>query len=127
MTDLVFFALTEDELRLISDEAGCGAIGANVPDWVFLDACLQHDFDYWVGGTAAERRTADRRFHSNMLAAANKASHWYLRWWYQGLARLYYFGVRTFARKYWHLGRPRGRVDLDAALLEAGVQSAPEV
>ncbi len=126
MPDLTFWTLTEAELGVISDGAGCGAKGANVPDWIFLDACLQHDFEYWVGGPDRWRRGADRRFLLNMLAAAKAADGWYRRWCYRGLAYAYYVGVRSFARKFWYRGQPRGRAELDAALLEAGVQSGSE-
>ena len=32
------------------------------PDWEVLHCCVEHDMDYWCGGTKEERKTTDRVF-----------------------------------------------------------------
>lgn len=124
MRDLEFDDLTDAELDIVSDGTGCGAKGADVPDWIFLWACLEHDFDYWVGGTEQDRYMADRRFRQHMLEAASYEP-WYVRWWYQALANVYYAAVRYVSKKFFYYGEPRGRAEMDAALREAGVHVEP--
>lgn len=49
--------LTPDELEPLTTN-GCSL----VPDGQMLPCCTGHDVDYWRGGTADERKTADQRF-----------------------------------------------------------------
>ena len=32
------------------------------PDWEVLQCCVEHDMEYWCGGTKEERKTADQVF-----------------------------------------------------------------
>jgi len=109
-----------DELRRAGILNGCGGKGSwvPVPDFMFSASCDQHDFNYWLGGTEADRLKADWQFLQAMLADAEREP-WYRRWWARRVARLYYWAVRRYAGRFFHHGRRRTRADLEKALLAA--------
>ena len=115
MSTIVIDDLTSEELLYISDTTGCGAKALDVPDWIFLPACQEHDLDYWIGGDVAGRSAADRKFLKNMLKLSNEMP-WWSRYWYRSLSYVYYWAVRLGSAKYFWYGDPRGRSELDAAL-----------
>lgn len=59
------------------------------PDFNFPRCCDTHDARYWAGGTADERKQADRRFRECIATTGHRA-----------LSNLYYFGVRIGGTPY---------------------------
>ena len=75
---------------------GCGSDKSAidyVPDTIYglsiRDACCRHDFRYGLGGTADDKKVADREFLDNMLEIIMERSSrktntegmkWYIRW-----------------------------------------------
>lgn len=55
------------------------------PDGTWRQACVDHDRAYYYGGTAAQRRAADRKLATDMVAQG--APRW--------VAKLYETGVRV--------------------------------
>ena len=76
---------------------------SSVPDYVFFDACAQHDFGYrnlplfQQFRSEKYRRLADERFYSNMKARCDsKYGSWYektQRKYCKGVAYAYFIGV----------------------------------
>ena len=118
MAGLFLEDLNDEEIHFIVGETGCGSKGADVPDFIFLEACQQHDLEYWIGGGKEDRKEADIRFLEGMKAAAQTRDSWWSRCWYLMLANVYYWGVRLGAAKFFWYGDQRGRAELDAALAE---------
>jgi hypothetical protein len=73
----------------MSNGAGGGHI--HFPNGTWRQAAVDHDHRYFVGGTRADRRAADRQLYDDMIAQG--APHW--------VARLYYLGVRVGGRSHW--------------------------
>lgn len=67
----------------------------------FYVACCMHDDDYDRGGSAEDRKKADRRLFRNMmkLVMKNNGSPWQVLW-LTFIALLYYVSVRLFGRFY---------------------------
>ena len=116
MTPLVYPNLTREDIQFLVGETGCGAKGADVPDWIFLPACEEHDMLYWVGGTKADRLAADRLFLKVALELSRKQTSWWKRRWYSAMAYIYYVGIRIGSGKFFYYGDKRGREELDLAL-----------
>lgn len=116
MKPLVFEHLSPIELKFVSDATGCGSKGADVPDWIFLTACQEHDLAYWVGGDKATRKEADEKFLADMLALSAEQDSWWSRRWYRSLSYVYYWAVRLGASKFFWYGEPRGRDELREAI-----------
>ncbi|MDP2560884.1 hypothetical protein [Psychrobium sp. 1_MG-2023] len=57
----------------------------------WLHCCVQHDFDYWQGGTAKQRQRSDRE----LLLCVAKAGH-------PHIASLMLTGVRVGGHPYWY-------------------------
>lgn len=105
---------------------GCGSKGGSidVPEWIFEASCHQHDFNYWVGGAEADRLKADWEFYQAMLRDVDRFASWWNRWWYQGVAWVYYQAVRRYAggtnrdgsEKHFAYGPKKTRADLEAVL-----------
>jgi hypothetical protein len=103
---------------------GCGGGTFDVPDWIFHDACQQHDLDYWIGCTEEDRAVADKNFYAAMKTAVSKIS-WYKRWFYYGMAYTYYRSVRLFTKKYFYYG-PTKRTYAELAVEMGVVIEAPQ-
>ena len=73
----------------MSNGAGGGHI--HLPNGTWRQAAVDHDHRYFLGGTRADRKAADRQLRSDMIAQG--APH--------GVAELYYLGVRAFGRSHW--------------------------
>jgi hypothetical protein len=59
------------------------------PEFDFPHCCDEHDTRYWAGGTADERKLADRDLRECILAAGHGV-----------LSNVYYFGVRLGGTPY---------------------------
>jgi hypothetical protein len=117
-TDALHFCdLTANEVRLICN--GCGGKGSwiNPPDGAFGEPCDWHDFEYWRGGTEADRKHSDFGFYTHMIEMANK-SIWYMRPFMRLQAWTYYRAVRLFAQSFFHYGAPRGKKALAERLAD---------
>lgn len=86
---------------------GCGSKGGwfDPPDYLFTASCCHHDFNYWLGGSEADRAKADRQFLVAMLIDASRAP-WWARWWLRGAAWRYYLAVRWFGARHFNYRRP---------------------
>lgn len=76
------------------------------PDGNYAECCIAHDQDYFVGGTAKERRASDKRLYRcvrNMKGWQNEVA-----------APIMFLGVRVFGvswlptRFRWGFGKKRG-------------------
>lgn len=97
---------------------GCGGKGfpIPVPKFRFTASCDRHDFGYWRGGTASDRKAVDRGFLRAMLVDANRGT-WWRKVWYRAWARTYYTAVRCFGGRFFHYREaPATRADLDSLL-----------
>lgn len=115
--------LTFDEQTVLSN--GCGGKGGwlNPPDLRFEASCDQHDFNYWTGGSDADRLKADRQFYVAMLKDANTAS-WATRWLARLAAWSYFKAVRLFGDKHFHHGnRVTPWIDVEVEMEKAGYES----
>jgi hypothetical protein len=69
---------------------GCGG-RVHLPNGTWRRACVDHDHRYFLGGSSADRKAADRRLARDMVA--------------QGAPRIvagtYYLGVRLGGRRHW--------------------------
>lgn len=102
------------ERGLISN--GCGGKGSWIdpPDWLFRASCDWHDFEYWRGGTEADRAHADLGFYTAMLEDAESTPWWYPKFLAKTRAWIYYKAVRRFGKPFFHYGEQRGWEDLKA-------------
>lgn len=99
---------------------GCGpkeGIGRwyDVPDWVFEDACNEHDRGYIIGGPmdleggdSTWRHDVDLRWYEDMLELAWQQP-WYCAWWYARMAWIYYQAVSAYGADYF-VFRSHGQV-----------------
>lgn len=108
-----------EELRAAGILNGCGGKGSwvPVPDFMFSASCDHHDFNYWLGGSEADRVKADWQFFEAMVQDAGREP-WWRRWWARRAAALYHWAVRRYAGRYFHPVR-RTFADLERELLEA--------
>jgi len=126
--------LTEEEKLLCAKAGivnGCGPkyrwVNYLVPDVLFglhiTDDCNHHDFNYWLGGSQADRLKADYQLYERIFARAKAATEsWWWRWLrpaYYAAAWTYYRAVRYFGAydDLWHTGPERTREDLEGVLL----------
>lgn len=119
---LKFADLSDTERAIVCN--GCGGKGwiFDPPEFLFGASCDHHDFHYWRGGTEADRKTADRQFLAEMLDDAELLPL-LKRPWHSFTAWVYYFAVRTFGRKCFHYGEPRGRRALFTAVHMARMET----
>jgi len=101
MSNLKFDDLTIEQLHYISN--GCGTWFLDIPDLLFTAACDRHDFGYWIGCTEEDRKVADWDFYLNIKIIVSDLP-WYKRWWYTGLAWVYYKAVRLFGSSTFYYG-----------------------
>lgn len=82
---------------------GCGGKGGwlNPPDFMYTASCNHHDFNYWLGGTEADRLEADRKFYEAMKRDVARLP-WYRRPFYYGIAWMYYRAVRLCGKRFFH-------------------------
>ena len=109
-----------DPLELTASERaaicnGCGPRGFSwaVPDFVYVEACDEHDADYFVGYRRRDRLVADLRFLVRMWRCAweTRSPVWRLR--FCVLAVAYFLAVRALgARAFYYGDGPRTRADI---------------
>ena len=56
----------------------------------YTECCFRHDLEYWIGGSRADRRRADK----NLMACFEEKST-------VGRSKIVHAGVRIFGKKYW--------------------------
>ena len=75
------------------------------PNWLFKADCYEHDYNYAVGGSEADRRMADWGFYIAMIQDTKR-----LVWFRQPFARLnawiFYQAVRMFGKKHYNYQGP---------------------
>lgn len=115
MSDIRFSDLTPEQQELMCN--GCGpSKGIRVPQWVFKDACNEHDFNYWLGCTEEDRIAADKRFGEQMDAAI-ASQPWWHRMWLQPWAWLYFHAVRMGGKDHFYYGPAKRTIkDLEQRL-----------
>ena len=73
------------------------------PNWFFKASCLEHDYNYAVGNTEADRRWADWGFYTAMIKDTYR-----LPWWQRPFARfqawMFYTSVRFFGKSAYNYG-----------------------
>ena len=96
------------ELVLVCN--GCGAANAKfdfVPDRIYGTyigwACIIHDWQYFKGLTAKDKRIADKAFRKNLIKIIKREEKWYKpKLLMRSRALGYYLGVKMFGDKaYW--------------------------
>ena len=106
--------LTEEQKAIICN--GCGPKGGwvPVPDFLFHASCDQHDFQYWLGCTEADRRKADHQFLVEMLIDAGDDEA------LQTIAITYWMAVRLFGAACFHYAdQERDEKDLSRQITNA--------
>ena len=97
-----YWRCSSDELNAVT--GGCGPGGKGdylVPDTMYglsvFRACQIHDYMYYVGKTAADKKEADRVFLNNMVRIINAETKWkWLRSLRKRRAYAYYKAVDLF-------------------------------
>lgn len=56
----------------------------------WYEACIEHDFAYWMGGTSKERKIADQKLREAVIKTGHPI-------W----ANIMYIAVRIFGSIYW--------------------------
>lgn len=79
---------------------GCGesskGLWFDVPEFVFHDDCCLHDYLYNLGGTEADRKSADDSFYRAMKLRAGPDPLWRMMAW------IYYRAVRQFGKRFYN-------------------------
>ena len=97
------------ELVLVCN--GCGAANAKfdfVPDRIYGTyigwACIIHDWQYFEGVTAKDKRIADKVFRKNLIKIIQREEKWYKpKLLMRSRALGYYLGVKFFGDgAYWN-------------------------
>ena len=70
---------------------GAGGGHLHFPNGTWRQAAVDHDHRYFLGGSKAARKAADRQLYRDMISQG--APRW--------VAKLYYRGVRWFGRSHW--------------------------
>lgn len=120
---LKFRDLTALEVDVLCNGCGKKGGGIPVPEFKFTASCNQHDFNYWQGGTEADRVKADYQFYESMCVDARfKANgdkrNRFVRAYYTTLAYIYYKAVRLCGGNkklggFNFTDKKRGRKELD--------------
>lgn len=70
----------------------------DVPDFIFSEASIYHDFAYFRGGDEKDRKKADKEFLHRAHHAVRKQPKWKQPYYYL-LTALYYFGLKKLGKK----------------------------
>lgn len=95
---------------------GCGPRDWRWPkiNWFFEASCFEHDYNYAVGGTEADRKRADWGFFEAM-----KRDITLISWWKRPFARIqaqiFYTLVRFLGKSRFYYGEKRSYDDILAA------------
>ena len=93
-----FLHLTEEAKAEICNGIGAASgLSKHIPSTIWgLDCKIAgdiHDYDYAIGGTAADRRIADQVFLHNLYVLIDKGC-WILKWVRKNRARAYFVALR---------------------------------
>ena len=111
--ELRYSDLTPEEKAFLGN--GCGGKGHPIdpPEFFFHASCNQHDFYYWRGGTAKDRKNADSEFYKFMRKDAREQK-WYKVPFAYTMATIYFMFVRMKGKKYFnYTDTPKTRGDLE--------------
>jgi len=78
-------------------------------NWLFTANCHEHDYNYAVGGTEADRRWADWGFYQAMVRDTRRLV-WWKRWYARAEAWIRYQAVRWFGSRYWSYDGPEEKL-----------------
>lgn len=103
--------IDKDQLRADGVINGCGPEGMKkvgfflkrVLPTEYQQWCDQHDFNYYLGHTEADRIKADWQFYERLREVAKQQS-WWCRPYYLMLAWLAYTTVRKNGREFFYYG-----------------------
>ena len=103
-----FKSLTPTQHTLLHNAGrlnGCGPEDwrGTRPKFFFTADCNEHDWNYIVGGTEADRFKADAGFYKAMLSDVRMLA-WWRRPWARLLAALFYHGVRRLGASSFRYG-----------------------
>lgn len=96
---------TEQQLYVktyVYNGLGSKELGVILPEFIFKDAAIEHDFDSFSGGTDEDRKKADLKFFKNcknLIEESNCTSYYYII--YSSIAYIYYLGLLCFSRLTW--------------------------
>ncbi len=117
MTKLRYADMSKAEIDFLSN--GCGASwSVKAPKWLFKKSCDQHDVNYWLGYTEADRKKADDQFWASMRAEISKFKFYLkpIRWIE---AKIFYHLVKKFGFFSFYYGeKERTREDLEMLMYE---------
>ena len=104
-------SLTEQQRSLLYElkiTNGCGPEDWRWPklNWFFKANCLEHDYNYAVGGIEADRRMYDWGFYKAMLDDTRRVA-WYARPYARMKAWVFYTIVRLRGKSRFHYGKKR--------------------
>jgi len=106
------YADLNQEQRIMLQEAnilnGCGPSNwrGPRPDWFFRARCMEHDWNYAVGGSEADRRWADWGFYQAMIKDTRRLG-FFSRIYARFKAWVFYRVVRWKGGEHFHYGEPR--------------------
>ena len=109
---LKYSHLTDKQKSEITNGCGGKGMGFEPPQFFFKASCNHHDFYYWRGGEAKDRRYADTAFLDAMLEDAERALTFYGRAFNKIAACAYYLVVRLGGKKYFNFGPMKTQKDL---------------
>lgn len=103
-----FLALTQEEKAKICNGVGAAeGLSKLLPDTVFgmsiADIADQHDYDYWLGGTTADRLNADIVFFNSMLRRFKNMGSAFLYPFRRHRAKVYFKFLREFGFKHFNV------------------------
>jgi len=87
--------LEKQQLRDLGILNGCGPASwkGKAPDFFFEACCFEHDYNYEIGGTEADRRKYDYGFYQAMRRDVSRLA-WYNRIWGNCVAWVFYRFVK---------------------------------
>lgn len=105
MSFLIFltsFAFANPTLRPFCSDGCSSAIpsGTKEEPKLWMHCCIEHDLEYWAGGTKLERLLADRHLYE----CVEKTGH-------QSIAQIMFKGVRAGGYFFWGNGWGKSRFD----------------
>lgn len=104
--------LTNKQKSELTNGCGVKGMGFTPPQFFFKASCNQHDFYYWRGGKASDRKYADKAFYSAMKDDARASKDIFTLAWYMVAATAYYCVVRIGGKKYFKFGPMKTSKDL---------------
>jgi hypothetical protein len=82
---------------------GPGSLGCLFPDGPFEDACIFHDFCYFVGGTYEDFIGVEKHFRADLIVAAKTSRFWlfwlFMAYTYSAHTRVWGYILRRWTRR----------------------------